>query len=56
MDQCHIPVAAQYSVVDGEITNSKYTYANIDASELADFLLAKFGIDAVERAEEKQIA
>ena len=58
MDQCHIPIAAQYSVIDGEITNSEYSYSYISASEFADFLFAKFGIDAelMGQAEEKQIA
>ena len=58
MDQCHIPVSAHFVVDDGEIICSDYTYSYISASELADFLFAKFSIDAelMGQAEEKQIA
>ena len=49
-DTCRVPVRGTYTVdrKTGEITEKRLDYSEIPAAALAEFFLARFGIDAEE--------
>lgn len=50
---CRIPVRATYKIVNGEPVKVSAEYRDIPADLIAQFLLQKFGIDAIFRGEAK---
>lgn len=46
-----VPVAATYHVTDGSAVKVDGEYANIPADAMADFLIEKFGHDAIFKSE-----
>ena len=52
-DVCSIPVTATVKIIDGEAVITKAEYVDIPASVIAEFILSKYGIDAIlERGED----
>jgi len=43
--KCTIPVSAKISIDSSGHLNAVYEYSTIDAKDLADFLVAGFGVD-----------
>lgn len=44
MEFVRVPVSAHYAVVDDEVIDREYWFADVSASEVADLLMRGFGL------------
>lgn len=44
MEFVRVPVSAHYAVVDDEVIDREYCFADVSASEVADLLMRGFGL------------